>query len=190
MSELSDSIKQLYSEGNSYNKIAEMLSCAKSTVAYHCGEGQKDKSDERRKNRRASNTMLPKVDKFRCASSIPSERVYTSTPEDQQRFKYLDFQREGTGKRNVSFTFRDILDKVGDEPTCYLSGRPIDLSDARSYELDHIIPRSKGGDNSLGNLGVAVREANRAKGQMTNEEFIALCIDVVQHNGYTLVKSE
>ena len=63
---------------------------------------------------------------------------------------------------------------------CYLTGRPIDLNKSRSYHLDHIVPRSRGGDDSLDNCQIACREANQAKGDLLVEEFVALCKKVVE----------
>lgn len=191
MSELSDNIRRLYDEGNSYSEIVEKLSCAKSTVSYHCGPEQKNRSASRQRSRRETNTMVAKVDRFKQDVVYGDTKEPTSTPKDRERFKALDFQRNGSrGNRESSFLFQDVLDKIGESPVCYLSGRPIDLENARSYELDHVIPRSRGGDNSLDNLGVTTREINRAKGRLTNEEFILMCIDVVKHNGYTILKNE
>ena len=45
--------------------------------------------------------------------------------------------------------------------------------------IDHIIPRSKGGNNSLENCALACREANQAKSDLSLEEFIDLCQAVV-----------
>lgn len=101
----------------------------------------------------------------------------------------LDFQRvEAQGARSTTFSLKDVEELIGDEPKCYLSGRPLDLDDPSSFEFDHRIPRSKGGDNSLPNLGVASKEANRAKGDLTQEELILLCADILRTNGYTVSK--
>lgn len=38
-------------------------------------------------------------------------------------------------------------------------------------EVEHIIPKSRGGSNRVDNLGIACRECNESKGNMTAEEF-------------------
>lgn len=44
---LSEEIIELKQQGFSYALIAKTLDCSKSTVAYHCGTGQKDKAKSR-----------------------------------------------------------------------------------------------------------------------------------------------
>lgn len=57
---------------------------------------------------------------------------------------------------------------------CALTGRRLD----RSAEIDHRHPKSKGGVDAIGNLQWVCREANRAKGNLTEEEFFDLCASV------------
>jgi CRISPR/Cas system Type II protein with McrA/HNH and RuvC-like nuclease domain len=76
----------------------------------------------------------------------------------------------------------DIVEEIKAKPYCYLTGQQIDLTDPKSYELDHITPRSKGGLNELSNMGLASSAANRAKHDLTLEEFFKLCSNVYHHN--------
>lgn len=87
-------------------------------------------------------------------------------------------KKEGTYS-SMKFNAKDLLKKIGDHPVCQLTGRPIDLSNGPSYHLDHIIPKNKGGDNSLDNCQIVCREANQAKGDLLPEEFIELCKEVL-----------
>jgi 5-methylcytosine-specific restriction endonuclease McrA len=80
------------------------------------------------------------------------------------------------------FNEEKLIEKIGDEPKCYLTGRSICLSDSRSYHLDHVIPRSKGGDNSIENCEIACREANQAKSNMSYDNFIQLCREIVANH--------
>lgn len=45
--------------------------------------------------------------------------------------------------------------------------------------LDHDVPSSRGGTDTIGNAQIVLTVVNQAKGTMTSEEFIQLCKDVV-----------
>jgi 5-methylcytosine-specific restriction endonuclease McrA len=64
---------------------------------------------------------------------------------------------------------------------CALTGRPLD----NNSELDHIIPISRGGDNSIENYRWLCRDANQAKHSLTDEEFFNLCKAITESNLYT-----
>lgn len=81
-------------------------------------------------------------------------------------------------KKDISEIYR----KITANPFCYLTGTKIDLTDSQSYEFDHIIPKSRGGKNDLNNLGLCTRTANRCKTNLTPEEFLELCKQVVRHH--------
>ncbi len=57
---------------------------------------------------------------------------------------------------------------------CALTGRRLD----RTAEMDHIIPRVRGGSDKIENLRWVCRDANRAKQYMLDADFFALCRDV------------
>ena len=65
---------------------------------------------------------------------------------------------------------------------CALTGRRLEPETAA---LDHVIPVSRGGEHRIDNTQVLDRTVNRAKGTLTNGEFIALCSEVVRHVGAT-----
>ncbi len=87
-----------------------------------------------------------------------------------------------------TFTPQDIINKFGDNPQCYLTGKLIDIYKPRTYQFDHIIPVAKGGDNSLSNLGICTKQVNSSKTDMTPEEYIELCKEVLTHAGYEVTK--
>lgn len=79
-------------------------------------------------------------------------------------------------KREGGVTARDLkrlLEMQGYR--CALTGVRLRPDDA---ELDHKIPLSRGGLNDLSNLQWITKAANRAKGTMTDGEFIDLCYKV------------
>lgn len=45
-------ILKLRSEGKTYQEIKDITGASKSTISYHCGEGQKDKTLKRNRKRR------------------------------------------------------------------------------------------------------------------------------------------
>lgn len=62
---------------------------------------------------------------------------------------------------------------------CALSGRKLEPDTAT---LDHKVPRSVGGDHSMGNVWFLHRDVNRAKGTHTVEEFLHMCQQVRQYS--------
>ena len=61
---------------------------------------------------------------------------------------------------------------------CALTGRDLTPDTAA---LDHIIPIRCDGEHVIENTQVLHKDVNRAKGSMTNCEFIGMCEEVVTH---------
>lgn len=78
-------------------------------------------------------------------------------------------------------TLDEVAKKILSNPVCYLTGELIDFSNAGSYHFDHIIPKSKGGKSSLENLGLTIKDANFAKGNLTIKELLALCKKILRN---------
>ena len=165
---MKEKILALRSQGLTYDAIKKELGCAKSTIAYHCGEGQKEKGRIRTARNRGN---------FRVAIR---KRI-----DNYARAKVRNFKNQCGRSHTVSnFNYASAYKIILDTKNCYLSGRPIDIYSTGSYNLDHVIPVAKGGRNDLSNMGVACREANMAKTDMTVDEFVALCKDVLINFGY------
>jgi len=181
---IKDQILKLRNLGYSYRQIEEELNCSKGTIAYHCGDGQKDKTTKRRnKNRSHQHPLTRKIENFHSIHISP--KIKTLRQNTLNRILRLKIEKFSMNKdgvyNNMSFTVKEFLEKVGKNPICALTGRPIDLMNSRSYQLDHIVPRSKGGPNSIDNCQLLSRDANLAKHDLSLEEFIQLCRDVVNH---------
>ena len=64
---------------------------------------------------------------------------------------------------------------------CGLTGRKLDGRKRYNASLDHTISQCKGGLTEPSNLRWVCLEANLAKHKLSDEQFVALCSDVVKH---------
>jgi len=179
--DLKDDILRLREEGLSFTKIAKSLDCSKSVISYHCGNGsEKHRVSSNTKNRPS---ICKKVSKFKTRCSRVNYQGIRS--------KLKTFKRKSTSPGNKTntivnsidknYTCKDVINKIGENPICYLTGTPINLDDSASYHLDHIIPTARGGSNNLDNLQICLRDVNLAKGQLMVEEFYELCESVLRY---------
>lgn len=187
-----DSILKLRSEGKSYTEIQSILGCSKGTICYHCGENQKNKTYER-KNKLDNRKIIQKIYNFYYNTNKEKKIYdkYKSVFNKRITDKILSFHRERKNMkqyRKASFTVNDVINMHKNNSTCALTGDEIDLNDTRSWHLDHIIPVSKGGDDSLSNCQITTKTANMAKGNMEIDEFISFCTKVLTHHGYNVTK--
>jgi hypothetical protein len=179
-----DKILELRALGYSYRKIQDEIKCSKGTIAYHCGEGQKEKYKTRlRINRSKRHPLVSKIESFiydrYCKPIQKNNHIHTLNRNLKLRIEsFSTINKEYAG---MAFTIKDFLDKVGDNPKCALTGKPIDLMKPRTYQLDHIIPRSRGGENTLSNCQLVCKEVNLAKHTLNSEEFVQLCRDVINY---------
>ena len=60
---------------------------------------------------------------------------------------------------------------------CALTGRELT---PESAALDHIVPIRCGGQHVIANTQVLHKDVNRAKCSLTNQEFVAICAEVVR----------
>lgn len=179
-------IQELRKKGLSYAEICEELECSKGTVSYHLGNGVKTKQQQYKKDNSTTDKIYKKICVFKakqCSSIYP---IITNTVATRIKNKIKRFKERGVMSDN--FTYEDFMNKIGDQPKCYLTGDPIDISKTRSWHLDHRVPSSKGGDNSLENCEISSKDANQSKHDMTCDQFLELCEKVLVHNGYSVIK--
>lgn len=83
---------------------------------------------------------------------------------------------------DIDFTYLDVINKFGENPKCYLTGRNINYDDPKTYQLDHILSVNKGGKSNLDNLQLAYPQANEMKRNYDLQEFINLCKEITEYN--------
>lgn len=192
MTKLSEDIIKLRSEGKSYLQIKQELGCSKGTICYHLGNNQKEKSYTRGKKNRLFNinsiigrkivvfkTRIKRQSKNRILNQLKVSSILTK--------KLYKFKLRKNGMKE-DYTVDDVVNKIGPNPKCFLTGEEIDLSKPSEYHFDHIIPVSKGGDNSLENLAICTKLANMSKGEMVIDEYLELCKKILINFGYTITK--
>lgn len=184
-----EEIVELRKAGLSYDDIAQKVGCSKSTVSYYLDPTQKDKIQARTDLRRRSDPIKTKLDSFKSTYYREREKLLKRQRNVQQILssKRSEFMRN-KDKESSDFCVEEVLAIITENPTCYLTGETIDIYDSRQYSFDHKTPVSKGGDNSLSNLGICLYKANMSKSDMTLEEYLELCQKVLVHHGYTVQK--
>lgn len=182
---MKEQILKLRLEGKTYTEIVSILNCSLGTVSYYCGINQKEKFRERhRKNRRVMHPFQLKLEWFftqtKSRKHNQKSRINALGLINKKIDKFHETKLGAYMQR--TFSTNDVLAKFGEHPRCYLTGEEIDIYEPRTYQFDHIIPRSRGGTNTLDNLGICTRQANLAKNDMTHDEFLNFCKKVVEYN--------
>lgn len=73
---------------------------------------------------------------------------------------------------DIKFTYLDVLNKFGENPKCYLSGKLIDYNNGDTYQLDHVVSIARGGKSNLDNLQLIDPKMNRFKNFWSLEELV------------------
>lgn len=179
-----EDILSLRRQGLSFRAIRKELGCSKATISYHCGANQSEKKRVAKTNKEMP-PLCKKVGMFKAKCSKEAYRNF------RNKIKGFKKKRPSSGKKtrarshwrvhNIGepYDCKDVIDKIGVKPRCYLTGRKIDLNNSQAYSLDHRVPTAKGGSNSLNNLEVSCTEANRAKADLTLNDFYKLCEEIL-----------
>ncbi len=86
---------------------------------------------------------------------------------------YTEEKKSDSSGKATAKQLRALLEKQGKR--CALSGVELSPNDS---SVDHKLPLSRGGTDLIDNLQWVTRQVNKAKGTMTNEEFIQMCAHV------------
>lgn len=191
-SDLGQKIIDLRKQGFSYTEIAKKLNCSKSTVSYHCRQSSRDKTKERGIKNKAlcpwKYKLMEKVSNFR--NRIYDHEQYHKCDDWNKKFRTAVSYFKHRGTQMETYTYNEALKYLGGtQLKCYLTGTPINILED-DYQLDHILPVSKGGTNKLSNMAISCVAANQMKGGLTNEELFDWCKKILEYNGYTVTKNE
>lgn len=188
---MKEKILELSSQGLSPRKIAKILGISRFKVRYYTVPGEMEKVKIRGKisySKKFPTSLYQKIKRFlRIKIKKNKNIIKLSHINSMITNKIVHFHK----KKQIGecmFTKDDIYKKFGKITKCYLTGESINIDEPRTYEFDHIIPASKGGDNSIDNLGICTKAANRAKHDLSPNEFFDLCIKILMHNGYNISK--
>lgn len=202
-SELGKKAINLRKQGLSFQEIANLLNCSKSTVSYHC------KKQTREKTKKRSEKQTHKRNSEVAWMTLFSRRYNGFCGRKPRKYKKSNLKWKENGQwwykfKNVIKKFQLRTDNIimkyyksedalkhlnGPYTKCYLTGIDIDMT-KDDYQLDHILPTSRGGTNELSNLGIICPEVNQMKGPLTTEELFYWCQKILEHNGYTVIKNE
>lgn len=178
-------VEFLRSQGKTYTEIAKILGISRNKLYYHINPKFRQQCKDYQKFR-TSNLHPYETKLFSFVHRKYSSSTRKSPTTKSYRLLYLKVKRFNMGENN--FTLKDVLDKFGETPQCYLTGEPINIYDTSSYHFDHIIPTSKGGENTLENLGICTSAANKMKGDLTPNQLLNLCRQMLEHHGYSVNK--
>jgi hypothetical protein len=154
-------ILSLFNSGKKHREIAAEIGCSVRTVEYHCCPASKDSVQRRNRKR------------------------YLAKTRSALKHKLYQFVWKTRGK-GMPPTLGEVSAKLGERPVCYLTGTSINLHNSSAYSLDHVIPITRDGTCDIANLGLARTDINQAKLNKTPAEFLAMCVEVLRHNGYKI----
>jgi 5-methylcytosine-specific restriction endonuclease McrA len=200
---MKDKINKLHKQGLNYSQIARIVGCDPKTVKYNLLSDQeridyntnrrhyyKENKDSILTRLRISGSKVNRIISRKISRFVERTHIFKNIPDSYSlkniQTRVYRFKNQGDIKVARDFTTEEVMQKIGEDPVCYLTGLPIDLSKPRSYHFDHIIPTSRGGSNDIDNLGICTKEANLSKRDLTPDEFINLCKLVLENNGYTV----
>lgn len=193
--ELGKNILKARREGLSIREIADKLGCSKSTVSYYCSKQTRETQKEYKENNPFEVMLIKKIDNFKrdrykyrdggklnyCKDWKKKTRTAVSRFRTGHKLKFNEEVME-------KFTYKDAIDHLGGTMTkCYITGREIDMT-KDDFNLDHIIPVSKGGSGELSNMGITLPQINSMKSDLELHEFFAFCKEILENNGYEVTE--
>ncbi len=161
----------------------------KSSISYHFGVGQKEKTYARTLKRRAlGGAWLRMVENFMAVKYVEPKE-----PKEKRGRHWYFMVRTFRGKEKTMSTgvveewknyfWPEKGQKTKDgltfpEIRCIYTGKignvDVPKDDLKKINLDHNIPKSRGGSNDISNARPVLKRVNDMKSNMTQDEFIEL----------------
>lgn len=183
---LGKDIIDLSTQGMTYSQIAKQLGCSKSTVSYYISKNGKETTSKRHKSYVNSDIgyFVKRLSSFKCRTKGKGKNQCKDYNKRIRTSVSYFRNRKPMGTVNNYYTYTEAIEHLGGWQTkCYLTGRPIDIK-KDEYALDHIVPASKGGTNELSNMGITIPQANQMKSDLTVDELLLLCKEILIHHNY------
>lgn len=105
------------------------------------------------------------------------EKEYYSIHAERYRIKNRRILARKAGVANEDWTEKQLIDTYGSD--CYICNSPVDFDAPRQGEgsdysswPDHVIPTSRGGENTINNVRPCHRKCNQSKSNKTYDEYI------------------
>lgn len=186
---LRSQILNLHEQGYTQKEIANILKCAKSAVSYHIYPNERLNCIRRTKNNPIYRKITSYLSSYKREYKIYKRQINLAIQKKIYFFMYLKKKYKGKQMSKLPITKNDVINKFGENPVCYLSGKKLNWEDASTYSFDHKLPISRGGESTIDNMGICDYKVNQCKNNLTPEEFIQMCKDVLLHQGYAITKS-
>jgi 5-methylcytosine-specific restriction endonuclease McrA len=137
-------------------------------------------SEERRRRKREGMSAIREDPERRKAIIARQKEIYHASGGERNKKRHRRrrdknfFSYRADRYRTVSAQDLAALWKR-QRGRCALTGRRLD----KTAHLDHIVPRAKGGTDNIENLRWVCDEVNLAKRDLSDQDFIQLCRDVL-----------
>ena len=114
---------------------------------------------------------------YRTADWVKNRKARLATMKAYQRRRFFwmrTMKLSGINAKDLASLWRK------QRGLCALTGENLTRENA---EVDHILPRKRGGGDEIANLRWTTKTANRMKRDMTDEEFVSACENVMSWIG-------
>lgn len=146
-----------------YRSTGKCISCGKTADGKYCAPCKVKAVDS---NRRRQQALIRDGKCIKCAKPVDVARGQSCK---MCILKATAHTWLGTAKRAPEL--RALLE--AQDYKCPYTGRNLEIG--RNATIDHKVPRSRGGTDDIGNLQWVDWQVNKAKTDMTHDEFITLC---------------